>query len=113
MNNFDQMIKDIEKEILSLKTASQYTSIRSVNFSVSSLVYTGLYRVIYSNDESVFSFVYLGTDLGNWGIAYPRTPSGNSQIIEVNTDYYDNGNHTGSVPMVVVSNIPIISITRI
>lgn len=114
MNDFDRMIKNIEKEILDSKTASQYTSIRSVDFSVSSPVYTGLYRVVYNNDsEPILSFIYMGTDLGNWGIAYPRTPSGNTQIIEVDTTFYDAGYQTGSVPMVVVSNVPVISITRI
>lgn len=117
MDNFEQSIKTIEKEVLALKTASQYTSVRSVNYSSATLVYTGLYRINYGgDDEPVFSFLYVGTDSGHKGLAYARTPSGNTQVVEINSYYFDYGTaeiKTGNVPLVIVSNKPIISITRI
>ena len=106
MNDFDQMIKKIESELLAIKTASQYTSVRSANFTASVVVQQGLYRIIYQNSgEPVFSFCYIGTNVEEYGSPYPRTPQGNTQIIEVKYD--------SSAPLVIVSNVPVISITRI
>jgi hypothetical protein len=106
MNEFDQTIKKIESELLAIKTASQYTSVRSANFTSSISVQQGLYRVTYQNTgEPIFSFCYIGTNVEEYGSPYPRTPQGNTQVIEVKND--------SSAPLVIVSNVPVISITRI
>lgn len=105
-NDFGQMIKNIENEILNLKTASEYASIRSAEYTASISVSTGLYRITYNNDgEPIFSFCYIGTDISAFGIPYARTPENNSQIIEVL--------ESNPTTLVVISNVPVISITRI
>lgn len=106
MNDFDQTIKKIESELLAIKTASQYTSVRSANFTASVAVRQGLYQINYqSSGEPVFSFCYIGTNIEEYGSPYPRTPQGNTQVIEVKYD--------SSAPLVIVSNVPVTSITRI
>ena len=106
MENFEQVIKRIKDEILALKTASQYTSIRSANFTAAVTVQQGLYQINYQNSgEPVFSFCYIGTNVEEYGSPYARTPQGNTQIIEVK--------YNSNAPLVIVSNVPVISITRI
>lgn len=113
--DFDQLIKDSENELLALKTASEYSSIRMTNFSSSTQVTTGLYRITYENSgEDIFSLIYCGVSSGNWGVVSARTPVGNTQVIEVVTDIdVSSGWEVFSAPLVVVSNIPVVRITRI
>lgn len=114
---FDEMVKNIEDELLALKTASEYASIRSTHFSASTLVRTGLYRITYntSNNE-IFSLVYCGTSGSNWGRVYARTPVNNTQVVEVVTDVINPDTQeweTFSAPLAVASNVPVVSIVRI
>lgn len=113
---FDNRVKALENELLALKTASIYTSVRSASFTASNLVYTGIYRITYGPPaEEIFSIVLCGTSDYQWGTAYPRTASSNTQIVEVNSDKFDSATQitTLHVPIVVVSNRPVISIERI
>lgn len=105
MNDFEEEIKQIKSEILALKTASAYTTIRSADFTSTILVSQGLYRVTYAS-EPVYSFCYIGTDVEDSGLPFPRTPEGNTQVIEIRYD-------EDSAPLTIVSNVPILSITRI
>lgn len=112
---FDEVIKNIEDELLALKTASKYASIRSSQFSASTMVRTGLYRITYeSASDEIFSLVYCGVSGGNWGLAFARTPIGNTQVVEVVTDVNSGGSwSTFEAPLAVVSNVPVKSIVRI
>lgn len=116
-NEFESEIKAMEREILDLKTASEYTSIRSANYESSFLAGTGVYRVNYaSGDGSIFSIIISGSTGDNWGLVYPRTPSGNHQDVEVDTYYYDDQSGTYKhieIPLAVISNRPVVSITKI
>ena len=114
-NDFDIRIKRIEEQLLALKTASEYSSVRTTQFTAVNNVYTGMYMVTYQqgNDE-ILSTVYCGAAGGIYGFAYARTPSGNTQIVEVSTDEStEQGWVTHTAPLIVVSNVPVISITRI
>lgn len=110
---FEKMVNSLEEEILNLKTASQYSSIRSA-YSVGTTVRTGLYRITYQDTgEDIFSFV-TGTPVSdNNGTVWPRTPTGNNQIVEVNSDAITYPSPTSDIRMTVISNIPVVSITRI
>ena len=114
---FDNRIKALENELLALKTASIYTSVRSASFTASNLVYTGLYRITYGPPaEEIFSIVLCGTSNRQWGVGYPRTAGTNTQIVEVASDRYNSSTQTTTtlqVPLVVVSNRPVVSIERI
>lgn len=116
-DTFENRIKALELELLALKTASTYTSVRSANFTSSNLVYTGLYRITYGPPvEEIFSIVLCGTSERQWGKGYPRTAGANTQIVEVASDRFDPSTQTTTtlqVPLVVVSNRPVISIERI
>ena len=111
--DFGKRLKNIEKELLDLKTGSSFVSTRNAQYTPTALVYTGMYRIVFDNrDENVFSLVYAGkSDNGVNGVAYPRTPSGNIQDVEIYSDSFTQG--TELVPMAVISNVPVISITRI
>lgn len=114
---FDNRVKALENELLALKTASVYTSVRSASFTASNLVYTGLYRITYGPPaEEIFSIVLCGTSNRQWGVGYPRTAGTNTQIVEVASDRYNSSTQTTTtlqVPLVVVSNRPVVSIERI
>lgn len=114
-NEFDQRIKTIMQELLDLKTASEYSSIRTSNITSSGTITTGLYRVTYDNrGESIISMFYNGQP--GFCFLYPRTPSGNSQVVEVRATRWNNTTQsydTYTNKLVVVSNVPVVSITRI
>lgn len=114
-DNFETRLKQIEQELLDLKTASEYTSIRTSNIKTSEDIYTGLYQIVYNNDgESIVSMVYKGRS--DFCRLYPRTPSGNSQIVEVQTTRWNNSTQTYdnfTNNLVVISNVPVVSITRL
>lgn len=105
-NEFDDKLKQIEKELLDIKTASVYSSVKSANFTTSFSVYTGIYQINYENsNEQILSNVYCGTSQGEWGIVYVRTPERNSQIAEVIADT--------QVPLSITSNRKVISVVRL
>lgn len=114
---FENRVKAAEDEVLALKTASVYSSVRSANFTSTTLVRTGLYRITYGSPAGeILSNILCGTSEGQWGIAYPRTPGTNTQIVEVETDRFNASTQTVvtfDVPIAIVSNRPVISIERI
>lgn len=117
-NEFDKRIKNIEQELTDLKTASEYSSIRSAAITYSQLVYTGTYRITYENrGEPVFSLVHTGiiSDEEELGGAMAHTPEGNTQIVEVFTSYMDGQQHevVKYTTMVVVSNVAVTKIENI
>lgn len=119
-NGLVDRLKRIELELLALKTASKYTSVRSVRTAYSGRVSTGIYRIDYqTNGESIISLFYTDKNSDITGGVYPRTPQGSSQIVEVMTTYVKPNpggsptSETYSLAFVVVSNVPVTSITRI
>ena len=118
-NDFSERIKKIEDELLALKTASEYTSVRNTITTFSGRVRTGLYRITYqTNGETIISNIFSDKTKQNYGGIYPRTPQGSTQIVEVDSSYaeIDHGSShevTYTMSFVVVSNVPVTSITRI
>lgn len=119
-DDFSWRIKKIEQELLALKTSSLFTSIRNSVSTVFRGAQTGLYRVVYNNrrGESIISSVYSSKYKNTLGGIYARTPQGLSQIIEVDTTYIPAGSGSASpvtytIDFVVVSNVPVVSITRL
>lgn len=112
-NDFAEAIDNIEKELLALKTASDYASVRSAH-SAQVDVRTGLYRITYENtSDPIFSLAFAPAVADNYNIAYLRTPSGNTQIVEINTDDMVYPSNTHTARLTIVSNVPVTSITRI
>ena len=115
-NEFDKELKYIEEELLKLKTASEYTSIKNASVFSNLRVTTGLYRITYkASDNPIIATVYKGI-VGNYGRYYLRTPSGNTQIVEVVTTYWSNADqryYTDENALTIISNTPVESIVRI
>lgn len=115
-NEFDKELKYIEEELLKLKTASEYTSIKNASVFSNLRVTTGLYRITYkASDNPIIATVYKGI-VGNYGRYYLRTPSGNTQIVEVVTTYWSNADqryYTDENTLTIISNTPVESIVRI
>lgn len=115
-NEFDKELKYIEEELLKLKTASEYTSIKNASIFSNLRVTTGLYRITYkASDNPVIAMAYKGI-VGNHGYYYLRTPSGNTQIVEVVTTYWSNADqryYTDENTLTIISNTPVESIVRI
>lgn len=114
--DFENRLKKIQQELTDLKTASQYSSLRSVHTTSTSGVTTGLYRVTYDNpnNEPIISLFYKNDN--NYGMLYGRTPGTSSQIVEVNSTRWDNTQQTyitETTSLVVVSNVAVSSIARI
>lgn len=112
-NDFDTMIKEMEAEVLNLKTASEYASVKS-SYSLSTSVRTGLYRITYrATSEPVYAFAFGSRVNDNYGVAYLRTPSGNTQVVEINTDEITYPSPTHTATLTIIANKPILSVTRI
>lgn len=114
-NDFADEIKTIEDEILALKTASEYTSVRSANYTTTATVQTGIYQITYENsDEPIFSLVDCARMDTYHGSVYSRTPSGNKQVVEVQTTYIDNNQMvTTTTSLTIISNLPVIGFEKI
>lgn len=113
-NEFTKRLKNIEKELLALKTASLYTSTRNIFSASSGSVYTGLYLITYNNQgEKILSQIYFNRQQSNGDIS-ARTINGNTQIVEINTTYAaGNSPVTYTTTFYVVSNVPVTSIVRL
>ena len=115
-NEFDKELKYIEEELLKLKTASEYTSIKNASIFSNLRVTTGLYRITYkASDNPIIATAYKGI-MSNRGYYYLRTPSGNTQIVEVVTTYWSNADqryYTDENTLTIISNTPVVDITRI
>lgn len=115
-SDLEQSIKRIEQELIDLKTASEYTSVRSANFRSGFNVSVGLYKLTFASSYDILSMVYCADASGMWGSGtiYGRTPSGNTQYVEVGySSYVDPGSSTATVPMVVISNTPVVSLVKV
>ena len=115
-NDFANRLKQIELELLALKTSSLYTSIRNVVTAHASNVYTGVYRIDYeTNGESIISEVYSDKNKQVTGSISLRTPANGSQYVDVDTTYWTQGNEstTYNVSFVVISNVPVTQIVRV
>lgn len=115
-NEFDKELKYIEEELLKLKTASEYTSIKNASVFSNLRVTTGLYRITYkASDNPIIATAYKGI-IDNRGYYYLRTPTGNTQIVEVVTTYWSNADqryYTDENTLTIISNTPVESIVRI
>lgn len=113
-NEFDQRLKNMEQELLDIKTASIYSSVKSAETSAGSQVKTGLYQITYEGgDTNIMSLMFVG-----YGNVYPRTPQGDTQIIEIATSGPPVDQSTGestvySTRLSVISNRKVLSIARI
>ena len=115
-NEFDKELKYIEEELLKLKTASEYTSIKNASIFSNLRVTTGLYRITYkASDNPIIATAYKGI-MSNRGYYYLRTPTGNTQIVEVVTTYWSNADqryYTDENTLTIISNTPVVDIIRI
>lgn len=114
--DFADRIKKMEDELLALKTASPFTSIRNVNITHAETVYTGVYLVEYeTNGEEILSSFYSDMYKRSVGSIDPRTPGATSQYVDVFTTSYDTSGNpsTRMVSFSVISNVPVKRITRV
>ena len=116
-NEFVQEIKNIEDELLALKTGADYTSVRPASYATAANVYTGVYQINYeAGDEPIFSIVAC-TASGEWiGIVFPHTPGSNSQIVEISTTHLSEDATqyiTETEALNIISNRPVTSVQRI
>lgn len=116
IDQLTKRLKDIEDEVLRLKNAKEYASVKS-SFSQRIDAYTGIYKVTYNNNnQQVLSEFFSSIVETNYIIIGARPSSGNEQIVEVQTSYWSNEEQriiTTTVSLIAVANYPIVSITRI
>jgi hypothetical protein len=118
-NDFDTRLKAIERELIGLKTAQRFSSVRTTSISHSNLLTTGNYRVTFDNaGGDILSNFFVNDPSGERnGAVYALPPSGNSQIVQINATTTDPPDiYTPiyfSVQLTVISNYPVVSITRI
>lgn len=112
-NEFDVKAKKLEQEILDIKTASEYSLVKSANITSNFMVSTGLYEITYQNNE-IIALAFCTGSIDERGSVYLRTPNKNVQILEVNTNYISGGSVvTGSALLTIISNSKVESITRL
>lgn len=120
-NDFSKRIKNIEDEILALKTASEYSSVKSASATSPTTVRTGFYRVTFApNEEPILARYFIDTSSLGWVALnfriYARTPETNSQVIEVNTSISLDLGQTATTYdlfLTILSNRQVVSIERI
>lgn len=116
IDQLTKRLKNIEDEILRLKNAKEYASVKS-SFSQRLDVYTGIYKVIFDNkNQQVLSEYFANLVEYDFIVIGARPASGNEQIVEVQTSYWSNEEQrviTTTVSLIAVANYPIVSITRI
>ena len=114
-NKFDRRLKDVEQELTDLKTAMEYTSVRSARYSYGTSVYSGTYRLTYEpSDEPIFSIISASIAGEVGGVVGEHTPTNNHQVIEVNTYYYDGSSYiVEQAQLSVVSNRAVTAVERI
>lgn len=121
-NQLADRIKATEDEILALKTASQYSSVRSAYVNSSAVLRTGIYRITFGGQsEPILSNYYIQTSGSEFDRVFfirvfARTPGTDEQIIEINTTVSPDGGQssiTYDANISILSNRPVISIERI
>ena len=116
IDQLTKRLKNIEDEILHLKDAKEYSSVKS-SFSQRVDVYTGIYKVTFDNkNQQVLSEFFANLEEDDYFIVGARPASGNEQILEVLTSFWSNEEQqivTTTVSLIAVANYPITSITRI
>lgn len=118
-NEFAERLKEIEQELTDLKTATNYTSIKSSVESSLANATTGTYRITYNNQgEDIMSMFFSTKGDFMYPIIMPQTISDNTQIVQISTTYYI-ASGSGYTPvtdhtnLTIVSNVPIQSIVKI
>lgn len=120
--SFDKRIKALNQELLDLKTSSEYSSVRSSSLSSAMTVRTGVYRVTFgTTGEPIMARYYINSAGSQIARAlylriFPRTPSTNTQEIEINTTVptdYGQSSITYDVNLTILANRPIIQVERI
>jgi len=112
-------LKQIEQEILDLKTASEYSSVRSSSIVDSELLSTGNYRVTFDNhgNEVFAAYFTRGAQGVRHGGADAYPPQGSTQIVQVDASYASSDSPPVRVDynviLTIVSNYPVVSIERI
>lgn len=116
IDQLTKRLKNIEEEILHLKKAKEYTSVKS-SYSQQITATTGIYKVVYLNrGQQVLSEFFAGLVQNDYVVIGARPVNGNEQIVEVQTSYWSNEEQrviTTTISLIAVANYPIASITRI
>lgn len=119
MNNFEEEIKYIERELQGLKTAQRYTSTKNVAIATFSDLQTGLYLVTFEKEDFMADYFtgYLDPAKSAWASAYPRTPNDDQQVIEIDTttpgDDPDGARVDNSTDLAIVSSVPVKDFSRL
>lgn len=121
-NEFSNKMNIIQQELTDLKTAAEYGSVRSSSTNSPTTVRTGIYRITFaSTGEPIMARYYINSESSQWARdsylrVFPRTPSDNTQEIEVNTTARRNEEITPityDVNLTILSNRPVQSIERL
>lgn len=110
-NEFDERIKKMEQELINLKTASRYASMRPACVMNRVAVNTGVYKIYYNNPsgEPIATFI-ITDDRYNRAGAYAHTPDASTQVVDMVASNHDES-WTGYVS--IISNVPVSRIERI
>lgn len=86
-NEFANRLKNIQNELLNLKTNSKYTQARPINYTSIDVTSSGVYRITYKdNDENILSFVTNALPIQLYEEVLARTINGNTQEVEIYID---------------------------
>lgn len=119
-HELESKIKNIEQEILDLKTATKYSSLRSSSTIYSQPLSTGNYRVTYNNhgNEVIALFFTEDTQGYRHGPARALPLNGSTQTVQIDASYaiwndaqVSRGDFT--VILTIISNYPVVSIEAI
>lgn len=105
-NGIVEIIGKFESELLDLKTAHNFLGVRTAQYTASSEVSSGRYRITYSG-IGIFSSIYLKNQAVDKNMyVMVKTPVNNTQDVEVYIS-------SGTQPLQIISNRPVVSVSPI
>lgn len=107
-NECIKILSSLESELLDIKTSKEFVGVKTAKYSSTQNVSSGKYRITYeTGSEEIFSTIYLqNSNIDKNMYVFAKTPVSGIQDIEVYIS-------SGTEPLQIVSNIPVVSVEAI
>ena len=106
-NELSNMMIDIERRLLALKTSRPFLGVKTARYASSFMATNGNYVITYANDGPILTTAYVeNVDVDKFVDVVAKTPVGNTQVINV---YLDPGIQQNQ-PIKVVSTQEVVNI---
>lgn len=110
-DEFTQRIKQIEEELLALKTNSKYTSAKPMEYASVAVTESGVYRITYRNiDENILAMVTNAYPTQIFTEVRARNIQGSIQDVEI---FIDPDYIGGAVQLTILSTAEVVGFQKV